>query len=31
MPGEDRHIIKALLEGMIAKYQTKQMVGNLGS
>ncbi|MBS1214615.1 MAG: hypothetical protein H6R26_3232, partial [Proteobacteria bacterium] len=22
---------KALLEGMIAKYQTKQIVGNLGS
>ena len=31
MPEEDRRIIKALLEGMIVKYQTKRMVGNLSS
>jgi transcriptional regulator with XRE-family HTH domain len=31
MPEEDRRIVKALLEGMIMKYQTKQMVGNLSS
>ena len=30
MPDEERRIIKALLEGMIVKYQTKQIVGNLG-
>jgi len=29
MPIEDKKIIKALLEGMIVKYQTQQMVGNL--
>jgi transcriptional regulator with XRE-family HTH domain len=29
MPDEERKIIKALLEGMIMKYQTKKMVGNL--
>jgi len=29
MPIEDKKIIKALLEGMIIKYQTQQMVGNL--
>ena len=28
---EDRRIIKALLDGMIVKHQTKQMVGNLSS
>ena len=26
---EDRRVIKALLDGMIVKHQTKQMVGNL--
>lgn len=31
MPEEERRIIKALLDGMIIKYQTKQMVGNLSS
>ena len=31
MPEEERRIIKALLEGMIIKYQTKQMVGSLSS
>lgn len=31
MADEDRRIVKALLEGMIVKYQTKQMVGNLSS
>jgi transcriptional regulator with XRE-family HTH domain len=30
MPEEERRIIKALLEGMIVKYQTQQIVGNLG-
>jgi transcriptional regulator with XRE-family HTH domain len=29
MPEEERRIIKALLDGMIIKYQAKQMVGNL--
>jgi len=28
---EDRRAIKALLDGMIIKHQTRQMVGNLGS
>lgn len=28
---EERKIVKALLEGMIIKFQTKQMVGNLSS
>jgi transcriptional regulator with XRE-family HTH domain len=31
MPDEERRIIKALLDGMIIKYQTKQMMGNLSS
>lgn len=31
MPKEDKQVIKALLEGMILKYQTKEMVGNLSS
>jgi hypothetical protein len=31
MPDEERRIIKALLDGMIIKYQTKQMTGNLSS
>jgi transcriptional regulator with XRE-family HTH domain len=31
MPEEERRIIKALLEGMIMKYKTKQMVGSLSS
>jgi len=31
MSEEDRRIVKALLDGMIVKYQTEQMVGNLGS
>lgn len=30
-PEEERKIIKALLEGMIIKHQTKQLVGNLSS
>ena len=30
MPDEERRIIKALLDGMIVKYQTQQIVGNLG-
>jgi transcriptional regulator with XRE-family HTH domain len=29
MPAEEKKIIKALLEGMIIKHQTKQMVSNL--
>lgn len=29
MPDEERHIIKALREGMIVKYQTKQIVRSL--
>ena len=29
MPPEEKMIIKALLEGMILKHQTKQMVSNL--
>jgi hypothetical protein len=31
MPDEERRIIKALLDGMIIKYQTKQMMENLSS
>ena len=31
MPPEEKQIIKALLEGMIIKHQTKQLVGNLSS
>jgi predicted enzyme involved in methoxymalonyl-ACP biosynthesis len=31
MPDEEKKIVKALLEGMIVKYQTKQMVGGLSS
>ncbi len=31
MPEEERQIVKALLEGMILKYQTKQMVKGLSS
>lgn len=31
MPDEDKRIVKALLEGMIVKYQTKQLVGGLSS
>ncbi len=31
MPEEEKRIIKALLEGMIVKYQTKQLVGGLSS
>lgn len=30
MPEKERSIIKALLDGMIVKYQTQQIVGNLG-
>lgn len=30
MPDEERRIIKALLDGMIVKYQTQRIVGNLG-
>jgi hypothetical protein len=31
MPEEEKKIVKALLEGMIVKYQTKQLVGGLSS
>jgi transcriptional regulator with XRE-family HTH domain len=31
MSDDDQRIIKALLDGMIAKHQTKQMMGNLSS
>jgi len=31
MPPEEKKIIQALLEGMIVKHQTKQMVGGLRS
>lgn len=31
MPEDERRIIKALLEGMIMKYQTRKMVSNLSS
>ena len=31
MPEEERRIIKALLDGMIMKYQTRKMVSNLSS
>ena len=31
MPEEEKRIVKALLEGMIVKYQTKQMIGGLSS
>ena len=30
-PDEERKIIKALLDGMIIKYQTKRLMGNLSS
>lgn len=30
LPEEERRIIKALIEGMIVKHQTRQIVGNLG-
>ncbi len=30
-PEEKRRIVKALLQGMSIKFQTKQMVGNLSS
>lgn len=31
MPEDEKRIVKALLEGMIVKYQTKQLVGGLSS
>ena len=31
MPEEERRIIKALLDGMIIKYQTRKFVRNLSS
>jgi transcriptional regulator with XRE-family HTH domain len=31
MPEDERRIVKALLDGMIVKFQTKQMVGGLSS
>jgi transcriptional regulator with XRE-family HTH domain len=31
MPEDERRIIKALLDGMIMKYQTRKMVNNLSS
>jgi len=31
MPPEEKRIVQALLEGMIVKYQTKQMVSGLNS
>jgi predicted SnoaL-like aldol condensation-catalyzing enzyme len=30
-PEEERKIVKALLDGTVIKYHTKQMVGNLSS
>jgi transcriptional regulator with XRE-family HTH domain len=30
MPDEERRIVKALLDGMIVKYQTSRIIGNLG-
>jgi hypothetical protein len=30
-PEEERKIVKALLAGIIIKFQTKQLVGNLSS
>jgi hypothetical protein len=31
MPNDERRIIKALLDGMIMKYQTRKMVDSLSS
>lgn len=31
MPDEERRIIKALLDGMIMKYQNRKRVSNLSS
>jgi len=31
MPDDEKRIIKALLDGMIVKYQTKQLMGGLSS
>jgi transcriptional regulator with XRE-family HTH domain len=31
MPDDERRIVKALLDGMIMKYQTRKMVSNLSS
>ena len=31
MPEKEKRIVKALLEGMIVKNQTRQLVGNLNS
>jgi len=31
MPNDERRIVKALLDGMIMKYQTRKMVSNLSS
>jgi transcriptional regulator with XRE-family HTH domain len=31
MPPEDKRIVKALLDGMIIKFQTKQLIGGLSS
>lgn len=31
MPEDDRRIVRALLDGMIVKHQTKQLVGGLSS
>lgn len=31
MPEDERRIIKALLDGMIMKYQTRKMVNNLSN
>lgn len=30
MPADEKRIVKALLDGMIIKHQTKQMVEGLG-
>ena len=31
LPEEDRKIVKALIEGMVIKYQARRMVENLSS
>jgi len=31
LPEEDRRIVKALIEGMVIKYQAKRMVGSRSS
>ena len=31
LPDEDQKVVKAVLDGMIVKHQTKRMVGSLSS